>query len=407
MEKSHYQKEKHFYIYALVLREEVDYVYVGKSAAKDLSHVFSRHICGNVAATDAYFTKESRPRLHVLAEYCETTARAYKHVVAYINVFMEAGYCCINHLATIRHAEEPMEETQKIIEQIKITPLNEILDSTYVARPSAVKWQNEEPENVTVFQEQNQTSQMNIRVKQEVKERFTAFCRNMGINQRQGFEMLNDYAQGVEVSETASVLLEHQNEINRLRAENERLQLSNEQLKKDCVPTSELWARNYLAFLQTGIRYYLSLLPKRSEEQQKLNHKSYKSYKSQFAGRKGCGYPEKEGFYKVTLEGVLWSNSGTKACFLVYTDDRGEQYKLRYYPKSYYLGWSFLDHTYAFVGARWVVGVRQAKDGAMEIVAGFPLAVTMDDEIEENTLTMSLAAKIAAAEEKRNNPSPK
>ena len=103
MEKSHYLKVKHFIYYALILHEDLDYVYVGKTSEKDLTNTFSRHVCGRVAATNAFFDKESRPKLYLLEECDETTAQGYKRVVAYVHMFLSEGYCCINHAGTIKH----------------------------------------------------------------------------------------------------------------------------------------------------------------------------------------------------------------------------------------------------------------------------------------------------------------
>lgn len=401
MEKSHYTKIKHYVYYALILHEDDKYVYVGKTTEKRLSNTFSRHVCGRVAATNAFFDKESRPKLYLLEECDETTAQGYKRVVAYVHMFLSEGYCCINHAGTIKHAKNPKEDTKRLIMQLKSKPMDEILMNTYVEKTSnsrVVAGKEQAAANGNTAPKKHHGEQLNIRTDHATKERFMEFCSQMGVNQRQGFELLLDHEKEVEQTNALQILTEYQNKMKKLEKENEDLRIKYRKLQKEQTPTSELWARSYVEFLKNGISFYLNAILKPAAKWPPLKRYSYNAYRDRYLNGQTCSYPEQEGFFVATLEAVLWSNSGTKACFLIWKDLNGVQRKLRYYPKKHYMGRSFLDDLYAFEGARWILGALRAKDGAMELVAGLPLIQVEKTVEKKNSKKSSLADRIALIE---------
>lgn len=404
MNKSHYTQIRHFTYYALILLEDEKYVYVGKTSERALSNTFSRHVCGRVAATNGFFGKESVPKLYLLEECDETTAQGYKRVVAYVHLFQEEGYFCLNHARTIRHAKNPKDETKELIAQLKSKTLDEILKGAEVEQISQFRATTEEEQSEQVeihIPKKKHEEQLNIRTDPITKEHFLDFCSRLGVNQRQGFELLLDHAKDIEQSNTFQLLMEYQRKIEQLKKENKNLSIKNSKLKETQTPSTELWARKYLGFLKNGISIYLDAVLKSEETRPPLRRYSYNAYRDRFFEGASCSYPEREGFYEATLEAVLWSNSGTKACFLVFKDTDGVQRKLRYYPKSHYIGRSFLDDKYAFEDAQWVLGALRSKDGALELVAGFPLVQKEFTEKKHNEKP-TLATQIALAQKKKN-----
>ena len=93
----HHTEIRQFRIFALVLGEEI---FVGKTTSPRISAVYSRHRCGTVAATRGILDQGERPALHILEQLECTGADAYRHVLAWIHLFEQAGFCSINHVAT-------------------------------------------------------------------------------------------------------------------------------------------------------------------------------------------------------------------------------------------------------------------------------------------------------------------
>lgn len=81
-------------------------------------------------------------------------------------------------------------------------------------------------------------------------------------------------------------------------------------------------------------------------------------------------YPEKEGFYLIRLEAILWGNH--KSCFYAATCSDGNRYKFRYYTKDWFVGVPPRGSGYEEQDSLWLVGCKRAADGAMDLIAAMP-----------------------------------
>lgn len=407
MKNEFYNKNKYYTIYALRLQAEDDYIYVGKTTNPRMSAVYSWHLCGHCAATDCYFSKEERPELHILSEGNMTGAQAYQQVVAWVNVFQSAGYALINHEGTLAHAESPSEETLSIIQSFSNEPVDDILKRSYVVRP--VDADRKKPV-ITNANDENETVQMNIRMKKRDKERFNALCQSQRINQREGFSILLDTMEGKE-NAGFSLIVEYQERFEKLKGDNERLKKQNALLKGTAESNRDQKAEKLLLLNQKGIKDYLQLLFPEMEKEDPLPHYAYSTFLKHLPAGVAYEYPKEEEFFIMNLEAVVWSNSRSKACFVIGTDVFGNRIKLRYYNKWYYYGYHFLQSTWAKKNAQWYVGCYWAKDGAMDMIAGFPVAytqkryiqsdVTIDENDSSRNRKQSLDNMILSAQSKR------
>lgn len=369
MRKDFYTIPKYYTIYALLLEAECNYIYIGKTTNLRISAVYSWHVCGHCSATNCYFSKEERPELHILNEGTMSGAQAYQRVVAWVNVLQSAGYALINHEGTLAHAESPSEETLSIIQSLSNEPVDDILKRIYVVRP--VDADRKKPV-ITSVTDENETVQMNVRMQKRDKERFNMWCKTQGINQREGFSVLLDVMEGKN-NAGLSLILEYQERFEKLKGDNERLKKQNALLKGTAVSNREQKAEKLLLLNQKGIEDYLQLLFPEMEKEDPLPHYAYSKFIKHLPSGVTYEYPQEEGFFIMNLEAIVWSKSKSKACFLIGTDAFGNRIKLRFYPKWYYSGYHFLKSSWAQKNAQWYVGCSRAKDGAMEMIAGFPV----------------------------------
>ena len=107
----HHTEIRQFRIFALVLGKAL---FVGKTTSPRISAVYSRHRCGSVAATRGILDQAERPTLHILEQVECTGAEAYRHVLAWIHLFQQAGYSSINHEATVASSEYLYPPTEAI-----------------------------------------------------------------------------------------------------------------------------------------------------------------------------------------------------------------------------------------------------------------------------------------------------
>lgn len=361
--KSFYENKKTFTIFALHISEEEEYVFIGKTSSPRISAVYSEHICGKRMSTAAYFDKEARPSLYVLETLYITENDAYKHVVAWVRVFVEHKYTCINHDGTLRHAESMLPETIELVRNIERKPLEVILKERYVEHP---KDADRIEENSQHSSDCDEIVQINLRLSQSVKQKFDTFRKRTGTNQKEAFLLLLDFADGTN---------NHTN-LNRIIGERDKtiitLKKENEDLKKKLTLEKKTTPDNLLIkqyeFMKFGISTYFDYLHSNSKKGMPLKSLNYKKYmKKNTLGQ--YEYPEHEGFMALSLEAVLWGNSIHRARFLVGVGENGKHYKLRYYPKKQYIGFDIQD----LVEDKYWVGFRMAKDGAMELLAAFPI----------------------------------
>lgn len=351
----HHTEIRSYRIFALILDEDF---FIGKTASPRISAVYSRHRCGKVAATRETMDQETPPSLYILEDLKCTGAEAYQHILAWICRFEEAGYCTINHTRTAIASETLYPPTEAIFHRIMQEPMEQILARTYVPRPSEA---NRKPIRIQqVFDKKEKKVQMNLRMRPKDKRTFEQFCKSNHLKSREALGLLLDQITG------------DNDHLHPLMSERTALQQENEHLKKQLAilggtffPAREQRALDYLSFLKPGFFSYLEKIFPRPEGEQ-LPTYSYKRFKTAPGMR--MEYPEQEGFLVMQAVAMLWGRN--KSRFIVGRGPAGECLKLRYYPKSLYIGpliWEYPP------GTRWLLGCRLATDGAMEVAAAFPL----------------------------------
>jgi hypothetical protein len=369
MNKKHYAEQKRYKIFALLLSAEEEFCFIGKTSSPRLSAIYSNHICGRVGATKGYFDLDNeRPRLYLLEELTLTTAEAYKHVLAWIHIFSSNGYASINHEGQNIQAKNPLPDTTVIIQGLNAEPLEKILQRTFIARPADAN----SPPMPKEISESQETAQMNVRMKKSDKQRFLAFCDRLHLNQKEGFSILLDHAETEATTVHLDTILEEKaRRILELEDKNRALQSKLSTLTAD---PKERFKKEF-SFFKKGIENYLLALFPQSEQGIPMKPLLYRRFMKQKDPAITYRYPDSDGFMRITLEGLLWGLSRKRALFIVGQCENGTYIRLRYYPKDDFLGYPLKESPYAFEGSRWYVGYKRAADGAMNLVAAFPLSV--------------------------------
>jgi len=128
----------------------------------------------------------------------------------WIQIFWDADYCCLNHNKSLDQADEPFEETQKLIDNLRQEPFESMLDRTRVTRPvdaDKILQTYTEPKAPPVATEP--VTQMNLRIYKRDKQLFDEFCKKLSLTQREGFSLLLDKI--VENSEHIQEFIANQN----------------------------------------------------------------------------------------------------------------------------------------------------------------------------------------------------
>lgn len=344
MGKHHTEIQK-FRIYALVLDRNI---FVGKTAANRMSAVYSRHRCGTVAATRGCLDRKKAPTLHILKELSCTGSEAYRHVLAWIRLFTEAGFVSLNPFGTARSADCLYAQTEAIYQSIPQEPVERILTKTRVEKPGNA---DRKPVHIPLLQPKPEKNvQMNLRMSPRDKQMFDRFCKEKGLRARDALGLLLDQVTG-EDSHRNQILASREKELEALRRE------------KRPVPEKPAW----LGFLLPGIVRYIQLFYP-PEPGKGLPSYPYKRFRNQLPPEVRYEFPPEEGFLLLEAQATLWGHH--KARFLVGRGENGAYWKLRSYPRPHFAGVHIWDYP---PGTLWLVGCRRASDGAMEVTASFPV----------------------------------
>lgn len=377
MKSDFYQSKKPFTIYVLIHPDpEERYFYIGKTSSHRISAIYSRHINGRCVCTRYTFTQEEKPVLHLLETgVTMTPAEAYKHTLAWINLFNQNHYFCLNAASTDIQARLPLPETEQIIAKLSLQSLDEILSNTKVDRPSdADKRILQALPTFTPEPPKQQVVQMNVRMQKEDSLRLRSFCKELHINQREAMTLLIDRAYG-DISHCKTLITAYQKKIKKLESDLQKLQKKQQILSGKQLSDSEKRKSQLLSLLHDGCHAYLKRQFPTLTQGKLCKPMQYKKCTQQLPAGISYSYPAGSGHTELRLHRIAWGRAKSHPCFIFGITPDGKHVKFRYYPKKEFFGTPIKDTSYAHAGANWFVLYAAAKDTAAEIIGALPLDV--------------------------------
>lgn len=363
-------------IFALVRGESV---FIGRCAAQKLSTIVRSHCRGEHLQTEEYFDLETkRPELYVLDEVDEVSPITYRHLLAWVHVFDQAGYEVINRAAVLERAWDLRPETRKIVDKIMEQPLEFYLAQGHCADYKAADRQPV-PADTEVTQQDPAlaTERLSVRLTKAEMEGLKAFASDRNLTMRQvlpyllSTAIMADGSRHKLDSALQQVQDKYQQTVARLKLRDAKLcgqidvlKEKNKLLREQYVKHADAW--------QQGIQKYLSYFESSSLIPMELEKGRYKPYREQ--SHTEYHFPKEEGFAVIRPAAVLYGKSqGSR--FIVGTTDQGEPLKLRYYPNKQFLGRFLTDEAFGLRGSCWLVGWEKTSDGAMQLNFALPLSV--------------------------------
>lgn len=331
----HHTKICTYRIYALLLQDKV---FLGKTAARRMSAVYSRHRTGRVKTTVGTMDQEKKPTVHILESITCTGADAYRHILAWIHLLEEAGYHCINFEGTVASADDLYPETKAILKNLPQQPMKEILEQTRLPKPS-----DGDRKPSKLLQKQEKNVQMNLRMSKQDREQFRKYCKKHKLRARDALGLLLDQAEGND-AHLQQIQQSYETELASLRQKKSQ--------------KAEERAVDFLAFLCPELANYLRGICPPGNPLQGIPYKRFPGYKK-------YEFPEEEGFFYVQVKALLWGRNRSQ--FIMGEAEDGKLLKFRYYQRPLYAGLRITTE------GLWLIGCRKAADGAMEIAAAFPV----------------------------------
>lgn len=393
MQKKFYTQERLFKIYALYDDVPEKRVYIGKTVSK-LSNVYSQHRCGHNKYTETLFEMDFlEPEMVLLEEIFCTGAVAYRHVLAWIKRFTDDEFRVVNPDGMLAQAAQMQEDTQKIYEQIAGIDLEEHLVRLW--HESKIL-----PRKVLEKREKEQAStQLCLRLSPADKADFQRYCRRTNLRQTDAFaQLLNTAGENSvpDIRRLSDLLEESEARCTRLVEENKTLRSG---LLISQPARIENNTREYFTFAQKAICEFVKVTyTKETYTGLPIKEYRYDDFKRRFPNAARYQYPTAEGSYIVRLQALVWGKARNPVYFLICTTQEGECLKFRFYQKREFIGKQVRNSFYAQLDSLWLFAGKAAPDGAVDLMAAFPLLNTIEEKQQEK---MSLDELILGAASKR------
>lgn len=255
----------------------------------------------------------------------------------------------------------------------------------------------------------SKTTQLSIRLNADEKAAFNRYATHMRMTQRDAFMyLLHKYENPSRGSPdwnadntVLQVQQQSQETIDKLTKEIENLQKKLEQAKnanpENAAP--KMTAR-YHHLQELGNLYFVLQRPK-TKGSPSLPRYGYKRFVRKLSPAIKYVYPTREGCYIFFPEALLYGESRPPVYFWVGRLENGQPCKIRICSRWDYFGVHPLNDTYALQGSRWLVSLRRAADGAMDLIAALPLDSVQSDHEGTTAKVPSLDQRIADIEHRR------
>lgn len=367
-------KDKIITIFALV---KDNILYIGKSNGKRISAVYSRHRNGKHVSTHKHFAKPAPPPdLHILFRQPMQDFEAYKYVLSYIRLFREAGYQILNCPRSIERSYELKENTLEIFESIKTNNIPKLLQTTRITKITDA---DIKADRIIEKDTPNADCMLTIRLTKNERDRFRQIGATLNLNQHQTLLYLFDKCAQPDPffidlggDSYLRILFDCQ------REEIEKLNTKNSALTKKLISYRDdnnkklSSAREAFTDIKASISSYFAMMESTAPTPLEIEYGLYKNA----TDIKKYKYPENSGIFLIRPQMVLRGKGRYSAQFILGFDINTNRYlKFRFYPKQTYVGVPIPDSRFSTRGSMWLVGCKNANDGAMQLYCSLPMDI--------------------------------
>ena len=393
--------QKQTRIFALTVGRSV---YVGKTTSRDLAAVYRNHTRGRCGRTaDTIIASGLDVQFFLLEMIDANHFLAYRHIVAWVRVFADAGYTILNPPGTLADAAELYPATQTLVRLFCYEPLEGILERTHIPSPGSGKKKAAEAETDEAPDKLSETK-LTVRLAPEEKEAFAAFAMSLGLTQRNALLYLMRLHSGSGQSVDDAVLKTQQRlsrAASKLQEENHRLRKQIERLKASPENLAPKMTQRFRE-AQAGIEaYFHDIVPQPQGDP--LPRMGYKRFQKTYSAPHRFDYRKFFDVYTFTPVAILYGYANPPVHFWVGRTEDGTPCKIRVYEKLDFCGMSPLHPKFSISGVQWLIRTRTAADGAEDLVFALPIIAAPKSKPAHPAAAdrkPSLDEKIAAASKK-------
>lgn len=350
-------------------------VFVGRTVNPHVSAVVYDHCSGKHLCTKDHFDlKSNRPTLSILERVAVPSPMAYRHQLAWMYRFIEAGYEVLGSQETVDRAKEPHPFTQSILNEITKEPLETVLEKGKCLRfaDGDIVIPDTNPSQPEKLYD-TASEMLSIRMTPAEKERYDRYANTLGMTRRDLLQYLVTQDRSLKHMDLDTNMLEVRQAHSLKRDKmNHQIEGLKEDLSKARSSKTDIQHRHTTEhkLLQLALRNYLDCFVPSSKIPLSIEEGYYREYMDRT--EVSYAYPNAEGHAIMRPVAVLEGHN--HAHFIVGATTSGEDIKLRFYPGKF-LGIAPYNRKYGLRSSNWLIAWRHAEEDVMEIILALPLDV--------------------------------
>jgi len=377
------KKIRLFKIYALIHENNV---FIGKTQG-EIDPVYYQHRRAENSFTEEYFyPKNSKnPSIHILERINCNSSESYRHIVAWVRIFQDAGYQIINAQGTVEDANDLHPQTAKLINTLHPISLSVLLKETrYKKQDKRIPSPITEPSETEQPKKTKSSEKITLWATSEEKELFVTYAKSLGLTQTQTLRYLMSKVHLEEAdplfpawdNDTFIHILQElhrqeieskDNEIHKLKT---ALRISVEEKHRQ---TKKL--NNCCAIAQKSLIDAYGFFDSAAVLPLDIERGRYKDYISKLPEDTKYSYPTHSDASLLRLQAVLLGEGIAPARFVLGVDQQGCRIKLRYYPSDYFWGIRPDNQRFSQRNSVWYMAWRKSADVA-ELISALPLQIS-------------------------------
>ncbi len=377
------RKIKSIKIYALMHEHNV---FIGKTQG-DIDPVYYRHRRAENPFTEKYFyPKNSKnPSIHILECISCNFYEGYRHIVAWVRIFQDAGYKIINPWGTVEDANDLHPQTTELVRRLQPISLETFMNETLHKKqnkstpPSTL----ELPEREQIIESQCR-QKITLWATLEEKECFISYAKSLNLTQTQTLRYLMSKVHLEEANplfpdwdnDTFMHLVQrsHAQEIEAKDEKIHNLQMAlHAYIEKQAYQAKKL--DQCCAITRKSLAEFFGFFDSTAVLPLDVERGRYRDYIAELPEAAKYVYPRYSGNSLIRLHAFLIGEGEAPARFVLGIDCYGHRVMLRYYPGNiYFWGINPGDESFSQRNSVWYMAWKKTGDVA-ELVTSLPLQI--------------------------------
>lgn len=322
--------------------------------------------------------------MYILETLNCNSSESYRHIVAWVYIFQEAGYQVINPRGTLDDANDLHAETLSIVNTLRPISLNKVLAETkYCTQVKTTTTDLALQQEEKIATKKTTREKITVWTTREEKDSFVAFAKSLKLTQSQTIQYL---ISKIQLESVDPLFPDWDNDIFirllKQSYEQKIAQLENKVFKLETIQNQRKEGQNVIAkkmgqshaiTKQTILDFY-KYFDSDSPVPVDIERTRYKDYLKNLPGPLTYKYPRCSGSTLIRMHTLLLGEGSAPARFVLGMDPHDCPIMLRFYDSVYFSGISPSNKRFSQRNSVWYMAWKMTGKVA-ELISAFPLQI--------------------------------